>query len=450
MGCRIKNPLASNQAVDKKGTLLFETRASQPTYFPPHIMNTLNLAQQPSSSPPVFAAAKAPRSAQMVLRMLSKLSVGCLSVRLPTGEIRTFGSPSSEPSAVLQLNNWQLFSSVLKSGDIGFAESYIREDWSTESLVDVLSLLIANRETLEKAIYGTWLGRLSYRLKHLLNRNSKANAKKNIHAHYDIGNTFYSLWLDPSMTYSSALFQGDFAQSTQDAQIAKYQRVLTEIGALSGQHILEIGCGWGGFAKQAALAGLQVKGLTLSSEQLALAQDTLKQVNTPTAKTHAFVLQDYRDEQAQFDGIASIEMFEAVGEAFWPSYFATLRRCLKPQAKACVQTITIADDLFDRYRLSTDFIQQFIFPGGMLPSQAVFEAMAQKHGLKVINKHAFGLDYAHTLLRWRNTFMSRLSDVKAQGFDDKFIRTWEFYLAYCEAAFTHKNTDVVQYTLQRV
>jgi cyclopropane-fatty-acyl-phospholipid synthase len=413
-------------------------------------MNTLNLAQQPSNSSSVLTAEKAPRSAQLVLRMLAKLSVGHLSLRLPTGEVRTFGSSTGGPSADLQLNNWLLFSSVLKSVDIGFAESYIREDWSTESLVDVLSLLIANRPTLEKAIYGTWLGRLGYRLKHLLNRNSKANAKKNIHAHYDIGNAFYSLWLDPSMTYSSALFQNDFTQSTQDAQTAKYQRVLTEIGAISGQHILEIGCGWGGFAKQAALAGIQVKGLTLSSEQLALAQETLKKVTVPVAQTHEFALQDYRDEQAQFDGIASIEMFEAVGQAFWPSYFDTLRRCLKPQAKACVQTITIADDLFDRYRLSTDFIQQFIFPGGMLPSQKVFEAMAQKHGLKIINKHAFGLDYAHTLLRWRNTFMGKLDDVRAQGFDDKFIRTWEFYLAYCEAAFTHKSTDVVQYTLQRV
>jgi cyclopropane-fatty-acyl-phospholipid synthase len=344
---------------------------------------------------------------------------------------------------------------VLKSGDIGFAESYIRDDWSTDSLIDVLALLIANREPLEKAVYGTWIGRLSYRIKHLLNRNSKENSRKNIHAHYDIGNPFYQLWLDPSMTYSSALFDGNLHQELESAQSAKYLRVLNEIGVKANQNVLEIGCGWGGLAEQAALQGIHIKGLTLSTEQLTYAQDRLRSLGelmssaTTTLGKSNFVLQDYRDETEQYDGVASIEMFEAVGESFWPSYFETVYRSLKPGAKACVQTITIADELFERYRTSTDFIQQYIFPGGMLPSQSVFEKMAKAHGLEVVNIHKFGLDYAETLKRWRKVFMAKLSDVRSQGFDAPFIRTWEFYLAYCEAAFTYKNTDVVQYTLRR-
>jgi cyclopropane-fatty-acyl-phospholipid synthase len=419
-------------------------------------MNTLDFAQQPSN-------VAIPRSAGLVFTLLSKMKIGQLSLRLPNGETRFFGEPVADastanqvfPRAVIQLNNWSLFSSVLKSGDIGFAESYIRDDWSTDSLIDVLALMIANREPLEKAVYGTWIGSLTYRIKHLLNRNSKQNARKNIHAHYDIGNPFYRLWLDPSMTYSSALFNGDLNQELESAQKAKYLRVLSEIGVKANQNILEIGCGWGGLAEQAALQGTHVKGLTLSTEQLEYAQDRLKTLSAPMSSAayrlgeSRFVLQDYRDESEQYDGVASIEMFEAVGEAFWPSYFETVHRSLKPGAKACIQTITIADELFDRYRTSTDFIQQYIFPGGMLPSQFVFEKMAKAHGLEVVNVHKFGLDYAETLKRWRKVFMANLSDVRSQGFDAPFIRTWEFYLAYCEAAFTYKNTDVVQYTLRR-
>jgi cyclopropane-fatty-acyl-phospholipid synthase len=419
-------------------------------------MNTLDFAQQPSN--PRF-----PRAAGLVFKLLSKMKVGQLSLRLPSGEVLFFGEPAADassanqvfPRAVIQLNNWSLFSSVLKSGDIGFAESFIRDDWSTDSLIDVLALMIANREPLEQAVYGTWIGRLTYRIKHLLNRNNKQNSRKNIHAHYDIGNPFYRLWLDPSMTYSSALFDGDFHQDLESAQKAKYQRVLNEIGARSNHKILEIGCGWGGLAEQATLQGTHVKGLTLSTEQLDFARARMESLGelmssaTNTLGHSDFVLQDYRDETQQYDGVASIEMFEAVGESFWPSYFSTVYRSLKPGAKACVQTITIADDLFERYRSSTDFIQQYIFPGGMLPSQSIFEKLAKSHGLEVVNIHRFGLDYAETLKRWRKLFMAKLNDVRAQGFDAPFIRTWEFYLAYCEAAFNYKNTDVVQYTLRR-
>ena len=421
-------------------------------------MNTLDISTQT-----LFEAPKSslPRSATLVMGLLAKIKVGHLSLRLPSGETRYFGQLNDEvrdsndatkvfPRAVIQLNNWHLFSNVLKSGDIGFAESYIKDDWSTDSLIDVLALMIANRDGLEKAVYGTWIGRLAYRIKHLLNRNSKQNARKNIHAHYDIGNPFYQLWLDPSMTYSSAFFGNDFSLSLEEAQKKKYARVLEEMGVIAGNRVLEIGCGWGGLAQAAVTQGIAIQGLTLSTEQLEFANARIAALPiSAKAPTCDLVLQDYRDEAAQYDGVASIEMFEAVGEAFWPSYFETVYKSLKPGAKACVQSITIADELFARYRVSTDFIQQYIFPGGMLPSPSLFEKLAAQHGLQVVNKLSFGHDYAETLKRWRKSFMGALPEVKAQGFDAPFIRTWEFYLAYCEAAFTFNNTDVVQYTLHR-
>jgi cyclopropane-fatty-acyl-phospholipid synthase len=219
--------------------------------------------------------------------------------------------------------------------------------------------------------------------------------------------------------------------------------VLQELQLAPGARLLEIGCGWGGLAEAAARAQLQVTGLTLSTEQLTYGRERLAQAGL----AGDLQLRDYRDEVGQYDGIASIEMFEAVGEAFWPSYFATLKRCLKPGSRACLQTIVIADHLFERYRTGTDFIQQYIFPGGMLPSRNVFRERAVAAGLEVVNEHRFGADYARTLATWRAWFHDRLDDVRALGFDDRFVRIWDFYLAYCIAAFARENTDVVQYTL---
>jgi cyclopropane-fatty-acyl-phospholipid synthase len=284
-----------------------------------------------------------------------------------------------------------------------------------------------------------------YRLKHLLNRNSKAGSRKNIHAHYDIGNPFYQLWLDPSMTYSSALFTDDSGDNLALAQAAKYQRILGQLALRPGDRVLEIGCGWGGFAEMAARGGAHVTGLTLSTEQLAYAKQRL--ADAGLAGRTDLQLCDYRDSDGQYDAIASIEMFEAVGEAYWPSYFECIARNLKPGGRACVQTIVIADELFERYRKATDFIQQFIFPGGMLPSPSKFAQMAAAHGLRVSDEFKFGLDYAATLRAWRRAFHARLDQVRTQGFDDTFIRTWEFYLCYCEAAFRGHNTDVMHFTL---
>ena len=399
-----------------------------------------------------------PRSASLILGFLKQLKVGHLWLVLPPSEVQAqplcFGeslgdSDTKHPVATLKLHNWKLFEATLKSGDVGFAQTWIAGDWETDNLIDLLDLVVANREVIEQAVYGHWLGRLVFRIKHLLNRNTRSGSKRNIHAHYDLGNDFYKLWLDPGMTYSSALFTGDnrLEKNLAEGQDAKYQRMIDELGLSAGARVLEIGCGWGGFVEKAVKHGLSLKALTLSGEQLHFAQSRVNALGQ--AGQVKLALQDYRDEKQQYDGIVSIEMFEAVGEAYWPGYFDTLSTCLKSGAKAVVQTITIRDDLFERYRLGTDFIQQYIFPGGMLPSPQVFRNLAQRHGLQVVKEFSFGLDYAQTLSQWREKFMAQLDQVRSHGFDMAFIRTWEFYLAYCEAAFRRGNTDVMQYTLQK-
>nr|WP_229518600.1 cyclopropane-fatty-acyl-phospholipid synthase family protein [Massilia sp. PAMC28688] len=395
---------------------------------------------------PLRAKTAAPACAQIILKLLASLRHGTLHLRTPEGELMSFGSGGVPVR--LEMHSWDLFSAALRSGDIGFAESYIDHQWQTDDLPALIALLIRNRAQMEQAVYGSWWGRLAYRIRHLLNRNSKAGSRKNIHAHYDIGNAFYQLWLDPSMTYSSALFTEAAGGSLELAQAAKYRSILNQLQVRRGDRVLEIGCGWGGFAEMAAgEAGVHVTGLTLSTEQLAYAQARLAKAGLSSLTD--LKLCDYRDSDGQYDAIASIEMFEAVGESYWPSYFACLARNLKPGGRACIQTITIADELFERYRKSTDFIQQYIFPGGMLPSPAVFAAMAKKHGLTVSSSFAFGIDYADTLAMWRAAFHARLEAVRAQGFDEHFIRTWEFYLCYCEAAFRERNTDVMHFTLTR-
>ncbi|MFY8082386.1 MAG: class I SAM-dependent methyltransferase [Rubrivivax sp.] len=392
----------------------------------------------------------APAAARTVFALLKKLQHGTLDVQMPDGAQARFGSGAEhEPKAALRLVDWRVCSAALKSGDIGFAEAYIDGHWTTPDLAALLRLFIANRNAMDSVIYGTWWGSLAYRLKHLLNRNSRNGSKKNIHAHYDIGNSFYKLWLDETMNYSSALFEGDFSRPSSQAQTAKVRRALTECGVRPGDRVLEIGCGWGALAQEAAASlGARVTGVTLSTEQLGFARERLQRLGV--AECADLRLQDYRDiSDGPYDAVASIEMFEAVGRAYWASYFQTVHRQLKPGGRACIQTITIRDDLFDRYVKSTDFIQQYIFPGGLLPSPQAFRAEARRAGLEVVNELAFGPDYAETLRRWRADFMDRDSQVRRLGFDTRFMRIWEFYLAYCEAAFDTGNTDVIQFTLRR-
>ena len=392
----------------------------------------------------------APNAAATVFSLLRRLSVGRLDLQLPDGSQMHFGkSAAGQPHASLRLHNWSVCAAVLRSGDIGFAESYIAGDWASADLVALLHLFIANRQAIDTMVYGSWWGKWLHRLRHLVNRNSRAGSQRNIHAHYDLGNAFYGLWLDPTMSYSSAWFDGRPEQCMVLAQQAKMRRALDECGVGPGSRVLEIGCGWGALA-ECAVADYRanVTGVTLSREQLAYAQNRL--ANAGLAAHAELRFQDYRDiDDPPFDAVVSIEMFEAVGREYWGGYFASLRRLLKPGAQACVQSITIRDDLFERYAAGSDFIQQYIFPGGLLPSVSAFKTEAAKAGLEVVNTLAFGADYASTLRRWRADFLGQETKVRALGFDTRFMRTWEFYLAYCEAAFVAGNTDVVQFTLRR-
>ena len=395
--------------------------------------------------------ASAPATARAVFRLLKNLHHGALDVQLPDGSMMHFGHANDgDPRAALRMLNWNVCSATMRSGDIGFAETYIAGDWSSPDPTALIKLMLANSADVESLVYGTWWGALVYRVKHWLNRNSRSGSKKNIHAHYDLGNDFYRLWLDPTMNYSSAWFEGDRSRPLAEAQWSKVRRALLECEVKHGDRVLEIGCGWGALAECAARDfGATVTGVTLSSEQLAWAQERL----SGAGLAGDLRLQDYRDlkigaGEGPYDAIASIEMFEAVGREYWPSFFQTLKSQLKPGGKACVQSIVIRDDMFERYANSTDFIQQYIFPGGMLPSPAEFRKAAQRAGLRVVNELAFGLDYAETLRRWRERFLSQDTTVRKLGFDTRFMRIWEFYLAYCEAAFSMGNTDVMQFTLQ--
>ena len=410
------------------------------------------LTSNTSTNSPAFSLpAGAPSAARATLKLLLRLKHGTLTIKLPDGSVQRFGNGQG-PQASLHLLNWNVCSAALKSGDIGFAESYIAGDWTTPHLTDLLQVLIVNRKEVEDMIYGTWLGRFAYRVKHLLNRNTKANSQKNIHAHYDLGNAFYELWLDGTMNYSSAIFETP-ETSMKDAQHAKVRRALRMAQVKPGDRVLEIGCGWGALAEKATKEfDANVVGVTLSTEQLEWAQKRMQREGVSSQAD--LRLQDYRDigkttVDAPFDAICSIEMVEAVGREYWPEYFQTVARLLKPGGHACIQSIVIADELFERYLTSTDFIQQYVFPGGCLPCPKEFRAQAAKAGLQVIDEFSFGQDYARTLQLWREQFAAQKAHVLQLGFDERFIRIWEFYLSYCEAAFLEANTDVVQYTLRK-
>ena len=409
----------------------------------------------PRGAAPVHRAAPArmPLAARSVLAMLRKLRYGRLELQLPDRSTLSLGSGErDQPLAWVQVQDWSVFGAVLRRGDIGLAEAYFHGHWSTSDLPALLGLLLANRAALERGLHGSPLGTLLARLRHLLlRRNTRRGSRDNIHAHYDLGNDFYRLWLDPGMNYSSALFTQP-GMSLERAQQAKLDRVLGELDASPGQRVVELGCGWGGFAETAARAGLQLDGITLSQAQLEFARARLQEAGL---EQHARVhLCDYRDAQrlapqGGFDALASIEMFEAVGEAYWPAYFRSVVSLLRPGGRACIQSIVIDDALFPAYRRGTDFIQRYVFPGGMLPSRAAFVEQARKAGLELLHSHAFGADYASTLALWRERFLGQLAAVREQGFDRRFELLWDFYLAYCEAGFADGSIDVVQFTLRR-
>ena len=398
--------------------------------------------RRPSPAAPAVLA-PATRTA---LDLLQQIEGGSLRLCLPGGQSLHLGQGPER--ATLQVNDERMFRRVLAEGDIGFGESWIDGDWHSDRLAELLTLLAENRGQLARAVHGSWLPVLVHRLRHLARRNTRAGSKRNILAHYDLGNDFYKLWLDPSMSYSAALFGADPGVTLQQAQRLKYVRLLDLLDPRPGDTMLEIGCGWGGLAEIAATEyGCRVHGVTLSPAQLEWSRARARQKGF--AALAEFSLTDYRDLQGQYDHIVSIEMFEAVGERFWPNWFAQLGRCLKPGGRAAVQTITIADERFGAYRRGTDFIQRHIFPGGMLPSPQVFERHAAGADLRVRDRLAFGGDYARTLVQWQKNFEAAWPEIEAQGFDARFRRLWRFYLAYCEAGFRSGATDVYHYLLER-
>ena len=351
-------------------------------------------------------------------RNLDGLQAGTLTVTTPDGKTRIFEGRERGEEAHLQLHDWRVVANMAAKGDIGFAEDYRAGRWETNDLTALTTLGLMNRSALDRFVTGGKTNRIMAMLSYLMKMNSIKGSKKNIHAHYDLGNDFYALWLDPSMTYSSALYRAA-NETLEDAQHNKYDRILDCLDQKSGS-ILEIGCGWGGFAERAMHKGdYALKGLTLSTEQQAYAQKRL-------GDDANIALEDYRHQDQKFDNIVSIEMFEAVGEQYWPTYFAKVKELLSQKGKAVIQTITINDADFPRYRKGGDFIRSFIFPGGMLPSPSRFTEEANKAGLRVNNEFAFGQHYARTLIEWLKVFDDKKDKVKALGFDDGFIRLWRF------------------------
>ncbi|MEN8691969.1 MAG: cyclopropane-fatty-acyl-phospholipid synthase family protein [Desulfobacterales bacterium] len=372
-----------------------------------------------------FPSASAGPATGLVLRILKRIEFG--SLRVAHGDCEWLRKGSNPgPESTLQLHNpARLLSKVLLRGDIGFAESYMHGDWDSPNLAALLLLLAQNEQALSAQsrsfVSVNWLNRL----RHRINRNSIRGSRRNIAAHYDLGNEFYRLWLDPSMTYSSALFaHGE--RDLERAQQRKYDRLLDLLEAKPGQRVLEIGCGWGGFALQAAKRGLRVTGITFSREQLAFARGRLSAAGM--AESVDLRLQDYRHLSDRYDHIVSIEMLEAVGEENWDTYTRTLRRCLKPGGRAALQFITIDDSAFEGYRRNPEFIQRYIFPGGMLPTLPRFRASVEKSGLRMVRTDLFGEDYARTLAEWHRRFQKSEPEVKRMGFEERFRRMWTYYL----------------------
>jgi len=380
-------------------------------------------------------------STHFVLKALDRLTIGRLTVHLPDGTVRRFGDLSDSREAVLKIGDWRFFRRVLLDGDIGFAEAYMEGYCDSPDLPRLISLLAENQQSLGTMAHSNAVHNLALKLLHRWRQNSRAGSKRNIHAHYDLGNRFYGLWLDPTMSYSSGLFEGE-SKSLEAAQAAKYERVLAQLGAKQGDTILEIGCGWGGFAEVAARRGMRVTGITISREQLEYARARLQRAGLADRVDLQF--RDYRDIEGKYDHIVSIEMIEAVGERYWPDYFAVLKRHVAPGGSALVQAIVIADDFFEGYRSRPDFIQTYIFPGGMLLSPQRLGEQCRKAGLKIAELYSFGLDYAHTLETWLGRFDAVSEQVGRLGFDERFRRMWRYYLAYCAAGFSTRRTDVLQ------
>ncbi|MGI8399235.1 class I SAM-dependent methyltransferase [Agrobacterium deltaense] len=382
----------------------------------------------------------------LINRLLSNIDRGRLNVILPGGRIIEKSGATNGSEAILVLHSWRAIRRMLLNGDIGFAEGFIEGDWTTPDLTALIRFAAQNREAFARSMRGSLPMRLLNRTAHGLNANTRRGSRRNIEAHYDLGNEFYRQWLDPSMLYSSAIFD-DTASTLEAAQLKKLERIVDKLQLSGGENILEIGCGWGALAIHLATqAKANVTGITLSPSQLKWAKNAAEKAGSTDRID--LRLQDYRDLNGQFDRIVSVEMFEAVGEAYWPSYFETLKRCLKPGGSAVLQIISIEESRFDTYRRKADFIQKYVFPGGFLPSNTALEKAVDKTGLKLTDKELFGQSYALTLAEWRQRFHARWQAISLLGFDDRFRRLWDYYLCYCEAGFAEGSINVGFYTIK--
>ncbi|WP_295375882.1 cyclopropane-fatty-acyl-phospholipid synthase family protein [uncultured Pseudacidovorax sp.] len=402
-----------------------------------------DLTPPPDSRRPGLLAALLAR--RCIRPLLRQLKAGHLIVQLPHGERLEARGALPGPQALIRLHRWRPLLRLLAQGDLGLAIAYRDGEWSTPDLLAVLELGAANEAAWQGAIDGMRPARWLARLAHLRRDNSRSGSRDNIAFHYDLGNAFYERWLDPGLQYSSAIYAHDH-ETLEAAQARKLGRIVELLDVAPEQSVLEIGCGWGGLARQIAQAGARVTGLTLSTEQLRCAQERAAQ-----AGLHERVdlrLQDYRDVQGRFDRIVSIEMIEAVGEAWWPTYFQVLKDRLAAGGRVVVQAITIDETAFARYRAGADFIQRFIFPGGMLPTPTLMREHGERVGLRLGEVQRFGHSYALTLAEWRRRFMAQWASIQPLGFDERFHRLWEYYLAYCEAGFREGRIDVGLYVFE--
>jgi cyclopropane-fatty-acyl-phospholipid synthase len=392
--------------------------------------------------------ADAPAAFRAALRMIAQgWMVGTLTWVMPSGRELSIEGEKKGPQARLIIHDFRFMRRVLSAGDIGFAEGFMAGEWDTPDLSALLAVFSLNWERLRRVVEGNPMVRAYNFLTHLTRANTRTGSKRNIHAHYDLGNAFYSRWLDPTMTYSSARYAAP-GQPLSQAQTNKYRTLAEGIGLKSGHHVLEVGCGWGGFAEYAAReVGAKVTGITISREQYDFAKERLHREGL--AEKADIRLVDYRDVDGTYDRVASIEMFEAVGERYWPAYFDKIRNVLIPGGVAGLQSITIRDELFDSYRRRADFIQKYVFPGGMLPSEAALKPVTERAGLSWQGVTRFGQHYADTLAEWGRNFDAAWDDIAPLGFDDRFRKLWRFYLSYCEAGFRTARTDVVQLNLAK-
>lgn len=400
---------------------------------------------------PVFTSTKGqsdlPRYFPQVFDTISRIKQGRLEFQLPDGRVFQVNGPKPGPSGRIIVKNRDFFTRMIREGEIALSASYLDDWWTSEDLQGVLDVVMGNYEEISQQFPGIQLLRLFERALFWMKSNSKVQARKNISYHYDLGNDFYSKWLDETMTYSSALFEtGQEELST--AQTQKYASICNEMRMKEGDNILEIGCGWGGFAEYAAgQRGANITGITISKEQHDFAKKRI--FSAGLSEKVDIVMRDYRDERGTYDGVASIEMVEAVGEKYWPVYFDMVRNSLKPGANGTLQVITIPDHLFPGYRKTVDFIQKYIFPGGMLPSPSALEEQILNAGLVSVRSKTFGQSYSQTLLRWHKAFSEQWEDISKLGFDQRFKRMWDFYLTSCASGFKYEVTDVTQVTVAR-